>query len=147
MPYIDFDKNGRIIAVYENPQYNGHLFTDLIVDDVDKFLVINKIVNDISLTNGYRNKITEQELNIQKRKNITKRQLLIWLFINKNKTEDDILSAISTIQDSSQQYLAKVNYTGTNNFYFGNEFVLVIGQALGLTVDDVKTMFDEAKNL
>lgn len=83
----------------------------------------------------------------QAMKNITKRQMLIWLYTNKGKTEDDIFTAINTISDPTQKYLAKVNYSGTNNFYYGNGFVSVIGQALGLTVDELKAMFDQASQL
>lgn len=86
----------------------------------------------------------EEEQRTQAYKNITKRQLLIWLFVNKQKTEADIFNAINSIQDPSQKYLATVNYTGTNNFYFGNAFTPVIGGALGLSLVELKKMFDEA---
>lgn len=90
----------------------------------------------------------EQKLSEEKAKRkITKRQLLIWLYINKQKEEDDILAAINMISDPAQKYLAKVNYQGTNDFYFGNEFVPVIGLSLGLTAVELDTMFDEAGGL
>lgn len=91
--------------------------------------------------------IAEQKAEIQAKKNITKRQLLIWLYTNKQKTEDDIYAAINSIPNASQKYLAKVNYSGTNNFYYGNAFVPVIGGALGLTTSDLTKMFDEAVSL
>jgi len=84
---------------------------------------------------------------IQAQKNITKRQMLIWLFIHKSKTEEAIFAAIDLIENESQRYLAKVNYSGTNVFYYGNSFVPLIGQALGLTIDEIKAMFDEGKTL
>lgn len=83
----------------------------------------------------------------QAMKNITKRQLLIWLYLNAGKTEEDIYTAINAIPDATTKYLATVNYSGTNNFYYGNNYVQVIGAILGLTVDQLKTMFDEASTL
>jgi len=111
--------------------------------------VIEKIngVWTTDLSDEKKAEIAEQEKQEQALKNITKRQLLIWLFLKKSKTEDDIYSAINVIADADKKYLAKVNYSGTNNFYYGNSFVPVIGQALGLTLDEIKTMFDEAKEM
>lgn len=147
MPYIDYDENGNITGRFANQQFEGQIYTDLVIDDVEKFKVIKKVVTDISNTDEYKAKIAEIEEQIQAQKNITKRQMLIWLFTQKGKTEDDILTVIDAIEDSAQKYLAKVNYSGTNNFYYGNKFVPVIGQALGLNLDEIKRMFDESKNL
>ena len=51
----------------------------------------------------------------QSMKNITKRQLLIWLYTHKGATEENIYTAIGTLPTEAQQYLGKVNYSGTNN--------------------------------
>lgn len=104
-------------------------------------------VVDISNTNAYKAKVAEKEAKIQNSKTITKRQLLFWLFQQKGIKEDAIFAAISTIDDEATQYLAEKSYTGTNNFEYGNPFVPVIGRALGLTIEEIKTMFDEAKEL
>lgn len=119
----------------------------IIRDSFSGQLYLKSEYDELIETDEYLAKVAEQEAHILALKCITKRQLLIWLYTQKGKTEDDILNAIDTIQDSSQKYLAKVNYNGTNNFYYGNDFVPVIGQALGLSLDDIKTMFDEAKDL
>lgn len=113
----------------------------------EKYAVIEGVLTDISSTPEYIAEQAAKEAEEQARKNITKRQMLIWLFLNKQKTEQDILNAINTIQDDAQKYLALVNYSGTNNFYYGNDFVPLIGQALGLTENELKQCFDEAGNL
>ena len=90
----------------------------------------------------------QQELDkVQAFKNITKRQLLFWLYVNKKKTEDDILAAINTIADTDKKYLATVSYNGTNNFYYGNEYTQEIATVLGFTTDELKKCFDEAGTL
>jgi len=107
----------------------------------------NNTIIDISQTPEY---IAEQEVKakaIQDAKTITKRQLLFWLFLNKNIKEANILTAISTIEDVNNRYLGEISYNGTNNFQYGNPFVSVIGQALGLTTQDLIKCFDEAINL
>jgi len=88
-----------------------------------------------------------QNMLIQAQKTITKRQLLFWLFLKKQITEDSIFTAINSIPDQKNRYLGEKSYTGTNNFEFGNPFVPVIGQALGLTSDELVLMFDEASHL
>jgi hypothetical protein len=146
MIYFDNGKNAFAYEI-ENPiaTISEEVWTEFC--STDKWDIINGTFTDISTTPEY---IAEQELKqaeIQAKKNITKRQMLIWLFLNKQKTETDILNAIDTISDNSQKYLALVNYNGTNEFYYGNEFVSIIGQALGLTTAQIKTMFDDAKSL
>ena len=96
---------------------------------------------------SYQAKLSETAEAMQAKKNITKRQLLFWLYQNKQKTETDILTAIDTIQDKDKKYLAQVSYNGTNNFYYGNEYTQLIGQVLGLTTDELKQCFDEANTL
>ena len=68
-------------------------------------------------------------------------------FLNKQKKEEDILNAIATIEDPANRYLGEISYHGTNNFEYGNPFVPVICQALGLTEQELKQCFNEAKNL
>ena len=108
-----------------------------------------KIVNGVAVDNSeeYNKQLAEQEAKIQAMKNITKRQLLFWLYQNKQKTETDILTAIDTIMDKDKKYLAQVSYNGTNNYYYGNEYTQAIGKALGLTIDELKQCFDEASKL
>lgn len=118
-----------------------------ILQNPDKYNIVNMKLQDISNTQAYKDKIEAKILKEQQLKNITKRQLLIWIYTNYKKTEDDIFNAINTITDNDKRYLAKVNYNGTNNFYYGNEYVQLIGVALGLTSDDLKKMFNEANNL
>ena len=88
--------------------------------------------------------IDKQEQNL---KSITRRQLLFWLFLNKGIKEEAIFTAINSIADESNRYLAEKSYTGTNNFQFGNPFVSVIGMALGLTEQELQQCFDEAKEM
>jgi hypothetical protein len=145
-PYADEQYAEFAIYANENNKriedYNGDKYA------LSSYEILkNGEIVDFSNTDDYKANIATQEAKIQAMKNITKRQLLIWLYTNKQKTEDDILSAIGIIADNDQKYLAKVNYSGTNNFYYGNSFVPIIGGALGLTADDLKTMFDEAVNL
>lgn len=131
-------KDNKVLATHDNNQEVENLYKNC------QYIIDDNWNGEI----GDNYEITDEQLaKIQATKNITKRQLLIWLYSQKDKTENDILSAIELIQDEAQKYLAKVNYIGTNNFYYGNDFVLVIGQALGLSVDEIKTMFDEASKL
>lgn len=118
-----------------------------IPDDGNPYGIVDGELKDISQTPEY---IAEQEAKakaIQDAKTITKRQLLFWLFQNKNIKEANILTAISNIEDENNRYLGEISYNGTNNFQYGNPFVAVIGQALGLTTQDLIKCFDEAINL
>lgn len=118
------------------------------INEQEQIYTGDKQGNDRELTQEeYNAMVQAQEAKIQAMKNITKRQLLIWLFLNKQKTEDNILTAIDSLTDESQKYLAKINYSGTNNFYYGNDFVRLIGTTLGLTTDELKICFDEAGSL
>lgn len=147
MKYYDINTKG----FYENPTENSIEITEEkwqeLLDKQSQGGTIQNIDGQVMCVMPTDEQIVEQETKIQAQKNITKRQLLVWLFTQKQKTEDDIFNVIETIQDTAQRYLAKVNYGGTNNFYYGNEFVPLIGQALGLTIDEIKTMFDEASKL
>ena len=80
-------------------------------------------------------------------KYITKRQMWIWLFTNKGIKKEQIPAVIESIPDETMRYLAGANYEGTNDFYYGNQFVPIIGTALGLSEEELKTMFDEASAL
>lgn len=42
MPYINYDENGNITGQFACQQYKNQVYTDLIIDDVEKFKVINK---------------------------------------------------------------------------------------------------------
>jgi len=114
---------------------------------LDSEVLQDGVITDISNTPEYIAEQQAKQAEIQNKKTITKRQLLFWLFLNKQKTETDILNAIEAIQDPSQRYLGQVSYNGTNNFEYGNPFVPVIGQALGLTTTELIKCFDEAKEM
>ena len=131
-------KDNKVLAAHDNNQEIESLYEDC------SFVIDDNFSGQI----GDEYVITEEQLNrIQSMKNITKRQLLIWIYIHKQKTEDDIYSAIDTITDEGKKYLAKVSYSGTNNFYYGNEFTQLIGLALGLTIGELKQCFNEASSL
>lgn len=143
-PYTD---KQRADFICEHQGFNYYKDDNCIIMYLDSESVADGVVTDISETPEYIAKIAQQEAEIQNMKCITKRQLLIWLYSNKQKTEDDIFTAIDTLTDVSKKYLAKVSYSGTNNFYYGNEFTQTIGLALGLSVDELKQCFDEASKL
>ena len=106
------------------------------------------IVNfEFADTPEYIAKQEQKQAEIQALKSITKRQLLIWLYINKQMKEADILSAIDAITDEDKKYLATISYNGTNTFYYGNEYLQMIAQSLSLSIDERKKMFDEAGQL
>lgn len=146
-PFTDIQRADFIIEYNHN---NGLKIeeTEMALYALQEYEVIeNDKIIDISQTPEY---IAEQEHLEQERKaqrKITKRQMLFWLYLNKQKTESDILNAINAIPDETQKYLAGVSYNGTNDFYYGNEFVPIIGLALGLAVQDLDKMFDEAVEL
>lgn len=131
---LEVDMNLKPNWVYIRKNITEVAGTDNTKYTYDEALVT---LEDYKITDSY----TEY---MQSMKTITKRQLLIWIYTNKKKTEDDIYTAIETITDTDKKYLAKINYSGTNNFYYGNGYVQLIGEALGLTIDEIKTMFDDA---
>ena len=89
-----------------------------------------------------QSQVEQQEQNA---KEITKRQLNFWIYLKKGIKEDDIYTAINSIEDEKTRYLAEQSYKGTNTFVYGNPFVSVIGIALGLTEQDLIQCFDEAR--
>lgn len=139
---LEVDTTINTTLVYIRKDINAVTYTDSEGNEKTKYVYQEAYLTpeEYKLTDLYQSQA-------QAMKNITKRQLLIWLYTNKSKTEDDISTAIETITDTTQKYLAKVNYNGTNIFYYGNTFVSVIGTALGLTTDEIKKMFDEAESL
>ena len=118
-----------------------------IPNDGKPYGLVDGEVKDISQTPEYIAEQEHQKALIQDKKTITKRQLLFWLFLKKQIIEDSIFTAISSIPDAQNRYLGEKSYAGTNNFEFGNPFVPVIGQALGLTSEELILMFDEASLL
>lgn len=53
MPYINYDENGKITGQFACPQCENQIYTDLFIDDTDKFKVVDGKIADISQTSEY----------------------------------------------------------------------------------------------
>jgi hypothetical protein len=145
--YVEIKEN-KLLSWCENP-YLDYEFVDINYETFSpkEYKIVNNTLANRTKDADYILEQAEKEKEIQDKKTITKRQLLFWLFLKKKITEDNIFTAISTIADPINKYLGEKSYTGTNNFEYGNPFVSVIGQALGLTEIELKQCFDEAKDM
>lgn len=62
MPYINYDESGKITGQFACKQYDGQIYTNLIINDIDKFKVVDGDIIDISQTQEY---IAEQKANTE----------------------------------------------------------------------------------
>lgn len=74
----------------------------------------------------------------------TPAQGLVALFIVKNITEADILTAIDNISNPLDKYTCQIGYTRATEWERGSDSFQRIAELLGLTEDDLDTLFDIA---
>jgi hypothetical protein len=79
---------------------------------------------------------------------VTKRQILLWLLKNKQKTEQDVISAIDGIPDQTQRETVKINWTYPDG-PFSREDPLFdqLGVSFGMSPEDIDTAFSEGAGL
>lgn len=79
-------------------------------------------------------------------RDITKRQLRIWLLVNKSKTLDDVRAAITaTITDPVEREIALVELEDATMFKRSHTLFAAVGPALGFTSDEeIDEAFREA---
>lgn len=76
---------------------------------------------------------------------ITKRQALIALFVIKKIKDSDVLAAIDRIPDEDDRYMAKINWEGAVTIDNNSPFTSQIGDLLGLTEEEMNSMFRYAQ--
>ena len=75
---------------------------------------------------------------------VTRRQLLLELFITDGVEEDDIYDAINNIADTTTRKIATIEFKQALHFERDNPFVEQIGGLLGLSEGDIDERFKSA---
>lgn len=76
---------------------------------------------------------------------VTRRQLLLELYITDGTEESDILTAIDGIADAQTKAIALIEFKQALTFDRDNPFVAQIGTLLGLSESDINDRFINAK--
>ena len=78
---------------------------------------------------------------------VTKRQVLLALFLRKGIKADQIDAVINAIPDETQRYMARVDWDGAAAIESDSQTVGLLSQALGLTEAEMPDLFDFAQAL
>ncbi|MBB6578016.1 hypothetical protein HNP33_002084 [Comamonas odontotermitis] len=78
---------------------------------------------------------------------VTKRQVLLALFLRKGIKADQIDAVINAIPDETQRYMARVDWDGAAAIESDSQTVGMLSQALGLTEAEMPDLFDFAQAL
>lgn len=78
---------------------------------------------------------------------ISRRQGMLSLFLLKGIKDSDVDDAINTISDPNLRYITKVNWQGASEFVSDSETVQKLAEILELSEQDVKELFQRAKEL
>lgn len=66
MPYINHNENGNITGQFACQQYEGQIYTGLIIDDEEKFQVVNGVVEKLSETQYSQEQTEKRETQFNK---------------------------------------------------------------------------------
>lgn len=78
---------------------------------------------------------------------VTKRQVLLALFLRKGIKADQIDAVINAIPDETERYMARVDWDGAAAIESDSQTVLMLSQALGLTEAEMPDLFAFAQAL
>lgn len=78
---------------------------------------------------------------------VSRRQALLALSRMKNIKDTDVYAVIQSIESEELRYEARISWEGAISFVSNSEFVSLIGELLGLTQNDIDSLFAYARTI
>lgn len=79
---------------------------------------------------------------------VTKRQMLIWLYINLGKTDKDVQAAIATIQDLTRSAIALITWLNPDGLFNRSDPIIIeLAPLFGLKPEQMDQAFIDASKV